>query len=537
MRSLIVKNRVVVTLVLLAVLVAGYLGLRALRGAGGASLATETVSRGDLTVTVRADGLVQAYQSAQLFWTISGAVEQINVEVGDVVDPGEVLAVLEQNSLSQNVLLAQVNLIEAQRQLDDLRLSQTQRAEALKAVEEAERALEDGLNNKAAQADALEGVAQAQKELEAAQLNLAIVIKRPPQLAIDQAYANLVLAKEALEQTQEQYEIIQKKLNNPKSLANKLFGQRLRKALKPLELQLASAQRAVVAAQEKYARLLEPVDPLDATIAEGNVMLAQAKLDDAQRNLERVQDGPNPGDIAVLKAQLADARREWERWQDGVDPAEIAAAEARVAAAQAVVAADQITAPFGGVVTGVSITPGDRVSSGSRAFRLDDLDPLLVHLQVSEIDINRVQVGQPVNLTFDAAPGAEYHGRVVETAVVGQDLGGVVGFSVTVELLDPDEKVKPGMTASAEIVVNQLADALLIPNRAIRFLDGRRVVYVPRSGQIVPVEVEIGASSDAFSQVVGGDLQVGDSLMIDLPENFNLDASRSSIISADGGGG
>lgn len=537
MRSLIVKNRVVLILVLLAVLAAGYLGLRALRSARGTSLATETVSRGELTVTVQADGLVQAYQSAQLFWTIPGRVDQINVEVGDVVDPGEVLAALEQNSLSQNVILAQVNLIEAQRQLDDLRLSQTQRAEALKAVEEAERALEDGQNNEAAQADALEGVAQAEKELEAAELNLAIVRKPVPQLAIDQAYANLVLAKEALEQTQEQYEIIQKKLNNPKSLANKFFGQRLRKALKPLEFQLASAQRAVVEAQEKYDRLLEPVDPLDEKIAEGNVLLAQAKLDDAQRTLERVQDGPDPGDIAVLEAQLADARREWERWQDGVKPDEIAAAEARVAAAQAVVAADQITAPFGGVITSVSIAPGDQVSGGSPAFRLDDLEPLIVLLQVSEIDINQVQVGQSVNLTLEAAPGTEYHGRVVETTAVGQELAGVVSFSVTVELLDPDERVKPGMTASAEIVVNQLADALLVPNRAIRFLDGRRVVYVPRGGQIVPVEIEIGASSDSFSQVVRGDLQVGDSLMIELPEDFNLDASRSSIIFADGGGG
>lgn len=537
MRSLILKNRVVFGIGLLVVLVVGYLSLQALQGTRDAGAPTETVSRGALSVTVRADGLVRANQSAQLFWATSGAVEQVNVKVGDVVVPGEVLASLEQNSLSQVVILAQVDLIEAQRQLDDLLLSQTQRAEALKAVEEAERALENGLNNESAQAEALEAVAQAQKEVEAAELNLAIVTKRTPQQAIDQAYANLVLAKEALEQTQEQYEIIQKKLNNPKSLARKFFEQRLRKTLKPLELQLARDRRAVAEAQEKYNLLLEPVDPLDELIAEGNVLLAQAKLGDAQRILERVQDGPDPGDIAVLEARLVDAQREWERWEGGVDPAEIAAAEARVAAAQAVLEADQITAPFGGVVTGVSIAPGDQVSGGVPAFRLDDLAPLLVELRVSEIDINRVQVGRPVNLTLEAVPGAAYQGRVIETAVVGEELGGVVSFAVTVELLDPDERVKPGMTAAAQIIVNQLADVLLVPNRAIRFLDGRRVVYAPRGSQIVPIEVEIGAASESFSQVVGGDLQAGDSLVIELPEDFNLEASRSSIILVEGSGG
>jgi HlyD family secretion protein len=91
---------------------------------------------------------------------------------------------------------------------------------------------------------------------------------------------------------------------------------------------------------------------------------------------------------------------------------------------------------------------------------------------------------------------------------------------VTVELNDADEMVKPGMTAAAIITINSLNDVLLIPNRAVRFVDGNRVVYVMQDGKLTPVVIEIGASSDAYSQLISGDIEEGALIVLNPPATF-----------------
>jgi len=180
----------------------------------------------------------------------------------------------------------------------------------------------------------------------------------------------------------------------------------------------------------------------------------------------------------------------------------------------------QIRAPFAGTVTQVIPMVGDQVAPGTAAFRVDDLSRLLVDVQVSEVDINSVRIGQPVSVTLDAAYGQPYEGRVVDVARVGTSNQGAVNFAVTVELSNPDEQVKPGMTAAVTVTVQQLADVLLVPNRAVRLADGQYVVYVLRGGIMQQVEIELGASSDTESQVAGGDLDEGDIIVLNPPSDF-----------------
>jgi HlyD family secretion protein len=160
------------------------------------------------------------------------------------------------------------------------------------------------------------------------------------------------------------------------------------------------------------------------------------------------------------------------------------------------------------------------VTAGQTAFRLDDLSRLLVDVSVSEVDINSVQVGQPVTLTFDAILGKVYTGRVVEVAQVGTEEQGVVNFKVTVELTDADEQVKPGMTAAVNIIVEEIEGAILVPNRAVRLVDGERVVYTLVEGEPVKKEIRLGASSDTMSVVLVGDVKEGDLVILNPPVEF-----------------
>jgi HlyD family secretion protein len=224
-------------------------------------------------------------------------------------------------------------------------------------------------------------------------------------------------------------------------------------------------------------------------------------------------------DLALKKAELDEAQRTFDRLTAG-NTAEIAAAQARVEAAQATLNMARVISPFAGTVTESHTLPGDQVSAGATAFRLDNLSSLLVDVEVSEVDINNVSIGQAVTLTFDAILGKTYHGEVVEVAQAGTVEEGVVNFTITVELTDADALVKPGMTAGVNIVVQELQDVLLVPNRAVRLVDGERVVYVLEEGQSVKKDVRLGSSSDTMSIVAGGDLTEGDLIILNPPVEF-----------------
>ena len=226
-------------------------------------------------------------------------------------------------------------------------------------------------------------------------------------------------------------------------------------------------------------------------------------------------------DIAIEKAFLDDSQREYDRIKDGPSDSDVAAAKAQVAATQAVLNQALIVAPFDGVITNIDVQAGDQVMSGEQALRVDNLSNLLIDLDVSEVDINTVSVGQVVDVNFDAVQSDVYSGKVVEIAGTSFSSMSGVGFRVTVELLDADERIKPGMTADVIIQVREVENALLIPNSAIRMLNGQRVVYVLQSDEsLEAVDIRLGARENAYSEVVGGELAVGDLIVLDPPLNF-----------------
>ena len=286
----------------------------------------------------------------------------------------------------------------------------------------------------------------------------------------------------------------------------------------------AQALRSLDAAEEAYTKAYNYRLNLNGkiTIADTYIEfgIPKVRYTKGYADAETISDADEKLELA--EAQLADARRNYERLKNGADPVDIAAAEARVAAAQATLNTTRVVAPFDGTITQADPTVGDQVSTGSVAFRVDDISHLLVDVQVSEVDINTVAVGQDATLTFDAVLGrAEpYHGKVVQVNQAGVTVQGVVSFTVTVELTDADELVKPGMTAAVNIVVEEVNDVVLIPNRAVRLVDAERVVYLLKDGQPFQVKVVLGSTSGVDSVLVDGDIKEGDPIILN-PPSFN----------------
>lgn len=526
------------------------------------------VERGTLPFTIGGKGRVTSTQNAVLYWEIPGKIEQVMVAPGMRVAAGDVLATLETKSLPSYVILAQSDLIKTQKTLDNLYQSQTQQALALKAVSDAQEALEDALDPEYAQAQVLVEIANSQAAVEKAQQQYDILTTKIPPSAIDQAYANLLLAKNKLDQTRESLQKIEQQMmfgaaGIPDFLPDTFKAQvrtdlrkALRQAFEGLQIQLAQDQLAYENSLARYNNLLEPPDALEVKIAEVGLSTAQAQLEDAKIQWERVKDGPDASEIAVRKAVLVDAQREWERLKDGPDLDDIAVLEAQVAAFQAIINQKKIYAPFDGVITLVQAQAGDYVKPGTLAFRIDDISHRYVELEISEIDINQIEVGQDVFLTFEAVMAKTYHGKVVEVPLVGNERLGAITFPVNVELLDADDDIRIGMASEVEIVIRQKENVLTIPNRSVRVLDGEKVVYVlgkdlSKSASrswlwnlaspfidvftmdtgVHPVRIELGETSSKMSEIIDGDLQPGNQVVIDPPSELTrIPQSRSSRI-------
>jgi HlyD family secretion protein len=191
-----------------------------------------------------------------------------------------------------------------------------------------------------------------------------------------------------------------------------------------------------------------------------------------------------------------------------------------VAAAEATVSLGWLEAPFDGTITQAVPKVGDYVSTGTSGFRIDDLSELFVKVNISEVDINRVVLDQDSELTFDAVNGKNYNGKVTQVSAVGQDSGSGVDFEVTVKIVDADEMVRPGMTAAVNIIVSKVNNVLIVPNRAIRLNNGQRIIYILKNGQLTQVEIQTGSSSDTETQITGGDVAEGDSVVLNPPTIF-----------------
>jgi HlyD family secretion protein len=446
---------------ILLISVVGVVLLKARAQANAASTyETTTIERGTLTATIGATGNVRASQTAIINWQTSGTVDKVNVGMGDQVQVGDVLASLAPLSLAQNVTLAQADLVTAQKNLENVLNSNTQRAQAQ-------------LN-----------VVNAQKNYDSANttLNGMLGVNRGGTSAdIENARAQLTLAQKSYDQASTMYDMV--------------------KDLPEGDVRKAQGYTSLYNAQISLTRAKNNLNYFTLVPSGSDLEVARAKL-------------------ALAQAQLEDAQREWTRLKDGPDPNDVAAAQARLDATQSTVNLSRLVTPFAGTVTVANPMPGDQVSPGTSGFRVDDLSRLLVDVQVSEVDINSVTVGQPSLVTFDAVLAREYHGNVVQVSRVGTSVQSVVNFIVTVELVDPDAEVKPGMTASVTITIQSLENVLLVPNRAVHFVNSQRVVYVLRNGLLTEITVTLGASDDTMSEVTSGDLAPGDVLVLNPPANF-----------------
>jgi HlyD family secretion protein len=181
----------------------------------------------------------------------------------------------------------------------------------------------------------------------------------------------------------------------------------------------------------------------------------------------------------------------------------------------------EILAPFDGTVVDIGVKENDQLSafdySSKTAVYLIDTRTVKLEGVVDEVDIYQVQVGQVAIVTADALPGVELNGKVTFISPFGNQTTGVVEFPVTISLDTTETELKGGLTATADIIIAEHKDILMVPNRSIKGSAGDFWVDVVMDEKKFTTEkrpVVVGAQNDQFTEIISG-LSQGEKVIVE----------------------
>lgn len=424
---------------------------------------TQPVTVRTIRETVDLTGSVTTGEDVQVGAKISGKLVAVYVKDGDFVSAGQALAVQDTSILQPQLRQALAQVASAEANLSQV-LKRSSETPVLSSA----------------------GVAQAEAQLKAAEAGL-----RSAQAAYAKARAGARIeerkqAEAAVESAKTNMETAQKDLERTRTLVSQgaLAQSRLDGALNAYQAAVSQYQQAVQALEiiRNGARVE------DLRVAEEGVRQAEASVAQAKEGLRNAQankrlDSTTLDQIGAARAQVAAARAQADLIRQNIADA-------------------TIRAPFAGKVSGRPAQIGTVLGPGSPVLRLIGGEGAYFEAEVPETVIAKVRPGASVTIRMNALPGRTFAGRVAAVGPIGSSVGRI--FTVRIRFLGDTAEIKPGMFASARLVLDEVANAETVPFTAVVSRGGKSVVYVLEgTDQVREVPVTVGVRDGSFVQVAG----------------------------------
>ncbi len=306
---------------------------------------------------------------------------------------------------------------------------------------------------------------------------------------------------------------------------------------------------------------------LDTNNLEANVKSSQAKLNSAKANVVKAIAQMQQAQVALdrlrnlvksnvsTQQSLDDAQYTYDSAAatKQINEADVLAAEADLRLAQVNLAKAKIVSPIEGMVLTRSVNPGATVAASLSAPILftiaGDLRKMELRVDVDEADVGRITIGQKANFTVEAYPDQKFPAEIKQIRYASDTTNNVVTYKAVLSVDNPEMLLRPGMTATADVVTQSLKDAVLIPNAALRYVPpvasdrspnlmslfrpprirsggnqqpaltgNNRRVWVMREGQPSAVTIQVGASDGQFTQVLSNNISDKDVVVTDSME-------------------
>ena len=387
--------------------------------ANAAEYMTAKVERGSLRNTVTATGTLQAVTTVQVGSQASGTISALYADFNSTVKKGQLLAQLDPSVTQAQVQQASANLAQAQAQLQQARAAVAQ-SNAGVAQSRA------GITDARAKAAAAGSTTQNQQAgVSAAEANVAVL------------KAQLDDARSVLNQEQSllQSGVISQREFLTAQTSYKTAEARYNQAVAQLRMAQLNAQSASSSGQTQAAAAIEQAQA-QAQQSQGQVVGAQAQVQNAVAQVEQ--------------------------------------ARAALQLAQINLQHTTITSPIDGIVVSRDVNVGQTVAASLSAPTLftiaQDLTQMQVIANIDQADIGLVEQAKGVNFTVDAFPSEEFKGMLQQMRLNPQNVQNVVTYNVVIDVSNPEQKLKPGMTANLTVTIDERTDVLKVPNSALRFV-------------------------------------------------------------------
>lgn len=484
-----------------------------------AAAQTNTTKQTESTITIRpatdiaqvsAAGNIALSSQQSAVLQVEGIVKEVAVDVGDEVAQGDLLVALDTADLERAVRRAELALKTSQAQLD--KLLEPANSADLAAAQANVAAAEEKLAELEA-GPATAELAGAQTAVAAAQASYEEVLAGQSEAELTQLSADLHKSFITLQQAQGDYDRIAYRDDIGSSsqaiaLQNATIDYDTAKAAYEVVTSPASASE-VQEALSAIWNVQQQLATLNPTKAE--LVAAQAEVAGAEASLAELLNGSGQAERHEAELAVKQAEIDLEETQS-----ELAAAELR--------------SPIAGTILSLAVEVGQQATAGLTALSLADLTALELTVNVAEVDISKLQEGQPANVTIDALPDQGFAGKVEWIAPSSESDSGVVNYPVTIRLdnVDLAASIRPGMTAVATIADERMEAGWLVPSSSLVEFEGETSISVIRNGQQVRVVVTPAQTQGEWTVVQSSDLQAGDKVVGEVASFLNEDNGSQS---------
>ena len=484
---------------------------------------------GDVALIVSESGTLEPVIKVDVKSRVAGRLSRFYVKPGDVVAAGQLIATVDPQEVAREVagIAAQVRSARAG-------LEQTKENESLIARQVAlavDRAKIGVQTAESQVADAEVSKSDAAINLRDAILGVETAEKRYAQTAAPTRPQELAQAVASLKRAEDQLDDQKRQVERRKTLLTKGFISQ--QDVDTAETQVRLQESDIQSARQRVALLKEgprkedidtaklAVDAAKIRVEQANIRVKQAdiKVSQAKINLrtskvELQNQENNLGTVALRKRDIERSR------------ADVAQIENRFAQQSVQLTETRIVAPMAGEVTGKYLEEGELVASATAGFAqgaaivtIANLKQMQVRTNVNEVDVVKVKVGQPVEIRVDGVRNVTFHGVVASKApasLTSSQAGAtntsasassnqVVRFEVKVRVTDGDARLRPGMTASVDILLDRKTKVTKIPTEAIRPDDSVMIMTGTKEKPVLtPRKVTLGLRSDSATEVISG---------------------------------
>ena len=561
----ILKHKLIV--IILIIIIAGggyYLYQKINSGKTQTSYVLGAVETNDIIVSVSGSGQVSASNQADIKTNASGKALKVNIKTGQEVKMGDVLIQLDSKDAQKTLRNAQIDLTNARISLEKLKrgtLPSDMKTAQLQ-LDNAKNSLTDAQNNLTqvqhqADLDLASAISNVKSSLRDGYNKADDILNNQMSPLLSANYNNaenklnfITTDEQARIDANNSWPLAMEALKRYQTLVSNLdAGNAI------LEDQTSQAEQELNSISSMLAAFNNAVNSaiITSSFTQSNLNSAKSIVNSAESSVNAIindldakrqalsnQKNTNQNNITaaqnkIISAQnsLAQAQNSFDVKQSGNDPLDIRSQELAVNQREIAVqtaldglADYTVKAPFDGIIAAVNINQNDDASANT-ALATIITKQQIVEIALNEVDAAKVKIGQKSSLTFDAIDGLEITGKIIDIDTIGTVTQGVVSYNAKIGLDTQDDRIKPGMSASASIITQLKQNILTVPSSAIKtqgnssyvqIIDSTGVTATSSDGvtsTLPPINQTVitGISDDTNTEIISG-LSAGEQIIV-----------------------